>query len=147
MTNEELAGWNEPESDFWEDSLHVHFEEFGRWDWGEIAQEGTRIYSVMFGEKVEEFSSIDNIISAVAAHANHSAYMAMAAALGVNADYLRVTVAEWGEKQDNPPPAVSPTRLLEMVEEYKVEFGSLKNSRAAVIETAMKPQNSATGCP
>lgn len=123
MTDDELRGWEASDSDIGDD-LHVHFGKWGRWDWCDTAEEARRVYNVMFKESVEDGSAIDAVISAAVAHADGMAYEAMAAALGLNASALRVTVAEWAEKQDSPPPPVSAARLVEMVAETQESFRS-----------------------
>ena len=104
-----------------QDDAHVYFEQWGRWDWCDIAQEATHLIGLAIGGEVEEESQISNIVSAAVAHAHASAYAAMAAALGIDADDLRITIANWSEQQDKLPPPVSIGRLMEMVEETKKE--------------------------
>lgn len=126
MTDEELKAWETSETDINND-LHVHFAAWGRWDWCDIAEEGRRVGNVMFDECVEENSARDAVMSAAVAHADHMAYEAMAAALGVDAIDLRIVVADWSEKQDNLPPPVTAQRLMEMVAEMKVERSTWGN--------------------
>ena len=121
MTDNELKTWNREDLDI-SNALHIHFEKWGRWDWCDIAEEARRVNNLMFGEAVDEGSALDAITTAAVAHANHTAYEAMAAALGVNADDLEGTIKEWSEYQDDLPPPVTAARLMEMIGDTKKEW-------------------------
>ena len=121
MTDEELKNWEKSDSDI-NDELHNHFSTWGRWDWTEIAGEALRVHNVMFGDDIEDDSPIDAVTTAAIAHADHMAYEAMAAAIGVNATHLRCTVARWSENQDKLPAPVSVERLLDMIKETRAEL-------------------------
>lgn len=123
MTNDELRAWDNDETDI-NNALHLHFQNWGRWDWCDIADEALRIHNVMFGEAAEKNSAIAAITAAAAAHASNMAYEAMAAALGFDATALRIAVATWSENQDNLPPPVGAARLMEMVVETNNEIES-----------------------
>ena len=129
MTDEELKAWDDDDIDIC-DELHVHFGKWGRWDWCDIANEARRVYNVMFSDDMEDGSPIDGVITAAVAHADHMAYEAMAAALGVSATDLRCTVALWSEHQDDLPPPVSADRLMQMVAETHDEFAKFEQEHA-----------------
>ena len=112
---ESILNWEASDKDTGNE-LHIHFDNVGRWDWCEVADEGKRVYGAMFGDEVEDGSVIAGVISAVAAQASHGAYMAMAAALGLPAHSLRIAVATWSEKQDDLPPAVTFEELRAEIE-------------------------------
>jgi len=108
-----LVEWETNDRDTGDD-LHRYFEdEFGRWDWCEIYEEGIRINNLMFDDVVEDFSPLGNIFAAVAAQASHGAFAHIAACLGVDKDALRLAVSEWSEDQDNLPAPIGAERLLE----------------------------------
>jgi hypothetical protein len=120
MTNEELKSWTE--SDDFADEVHEYFEKWGRWDLGDIADEAERLMGAVLDLEIERDSPISAVIHGAVAQAEHSAYAAMAAALGVDASVLSGTVAKWSEHQDDMPPPVTAARLMEMVEETRQEF-------------------------
>lgn len=129
MTDADLKALNS-ESDITDD-LNNHFKAWGRWEWSEIADEALRVHNVMFDEAVESDSAFNAITTAAVAHAQCMAYEAMAAALGVNASHLRITIAEWSEYQHNLPPPVSAERLMEMIGETKQELEDRQSMRIA----------------
>ena len=116
QTEAKLRNWARDDA-VTDDDMHRHMRDFGRWDWCEIADEGRRIYGVMFGEEVESGSAVDAIIGGVSAQAADGAWAAVAAALGVDAEDVRMAVADWYEKQDATPPPVSPDRFMELIAE------------------------------
>lgn len=111
QTEKALLDW-ENEERYVSDDLHIHFTEFGRWDWPEIADEARRIYNFMLNEDVEEDSLIDGLFAAVAAQAAQGVFEAVAAAIGVNAEALQYVVAMWYERQDAPPQSSVPCENL-----------------------------------
>lgn len=120
------------------DDLIRHFEDgFGRWDWCEIAEEARRVHNLMFHDDVEDESPTDCLWSAVAAQANHGAYAAVAAALGVDRGALERAVARWEENQDNPPAPVSPHIFMMMVGAEKRRLDEL-SSRSSARESAQQ---------
>ena len=119
-SDQELRDWET--SEHIGDDLHHHFSAWGRWDWCDISDEAARVYGLMFDVKIENDSPVDAIFSAAVAHANNMAYEAVAASLGVKAEDLRITVSVWSENQDKLPPPVTATRLMELVEETRLEY-------------------------
>lgn len=110
----EITGWRTSEQDTGNE-LHEHFEHsFGRWDWCEISNEGARVWDAMFGEPMEWDSPSHNVLSAVAAQAQHGVFAALAAATGEDIDALRLGLAYWLEAQDNPPPPVTFRKMVNM---------------------------------
>lgn len=106
-----LLDWESDDRDPGDD-LHRHFEDYGRWDWCDISDEGRRVWNLMFNDEIEEWSPQDGVFSAIAAQASHGAFAAVAAALGVDMEALRHAAAEWYENQDNLPPPVSPEQFM-----------------------------------
>lgn len=106
------------EDAFSQDDLHHHFEEFAARDWCSIADEGLRIWNLMFEEGIESESPKDAVFNAIAAKASSGAFESVAAALGVDARALEAAVEPWYMKdqaaQSLAP--VAPGRLLEMIE-------------------------------
>jgi len=116
-TEAALRGWENDDRGDTPDDLHCHFNDFGRWDWCEIATEARRVWNMMFSgklldEDVQDDSPMDGVWGAAAAQASHGAFAAVAAALGVPARALELSLAEWYENQDNPPPPITPEELL-----------------------------------
>ncbi|MDH4216465.1 MAG: hypothetical protein OEV26_04425 [Gallionella sp.] len=107
-----LVEWKTNDRDIGDD-LHRYFEdEFGRWDWCEIYEEGIRIGNLMFEENVEKFSPRAGLLAAVAAQAARGAVAQIAACLGVERQALEHAIAEWSEDQDSLPPPISAEKLL-----------------------------------
>jgi len=103
------------------DELHIHFgDTYGRWDWCEIGDEAQRIYELATGEELGEYSLVSSLFNAVAAQAEHGAYAAVAAALGLDVKPLRIVVAAWHENQDALPPPVSFSKLKKLIEKDKL---------------------------
>ena len=103
------------------DELYRQFEHtFGRWDWCEIGDEAQRIYELATGTELGEYSLVNSLFNAAAAQAEHGAYAAVAAALGIDAKPLRIVVATWYENQDELPKPVSFSKLKKLIEEDKL---------------------------
>ena len=115
MDDKQILSALEDETIDFGDNLHRHFEDdFGRWDWCEVYEEGVRIYNLITGENVETFSPLSDIFAAVAAQAHNGAMSSVAAALGVDARDLSVVASEWAENQDDPPSPVGAEKFVEM---------------------------------
>jgi hypothetical protein len=86
-TEKAILKWDDPEdtSDTC-DLIHKHFEEHGGAfsDWTEVANEGVRLYGLMFEEDVESWSPLDGVLSGVAASAYCLAIAKVAKQLGVS---------------------------------------------------------------
>ena len=118
-TEETLKNWENGENDI-SDDIHHHFNDFGRWNWCDIYREGSRVWNLMFpDEPISEDSAVEAIFSGIAAQAEAGAFAQVAAALGVDAEALRMTASEWGEDQDNLPPPVGPEKFMERISEDK----------------------------
>jgi len=87
-TDHELRAmrWRDDDVDE-DDELHKHFEvlqDRGELaNWMDVADEGRRIWSRMFGEEIESYSAADGVISAVAAAGYGLAISHLAKRLGV----------------------------------------------------------------
>jgi hypothetical protein len=85
-TEKRILKWDDPEdtSDTC-DLIHKHFQEHeGAFiDWTEVANEGVRLYGLMFEEDVEASSPVDGVFSGVAAAAYCLAIAKVAKQLGV----------------------------------------------------------------
>jgi hypothetical protein len=126
-TEKALLDWeNDDDEHCPSNDLHIHFEEFGRWNWVDIAEEARRIHNLMFNDHVEDGSPVDGLWNAVAAQAAHGAYCSVAAALGVDAKSLFYVIASWYENQDAPPPPVTADKLIELCKEKKMELDTEK---------------------
>ncbi|OSM07674.1 hypothetical protein [Magnetofaba australis] len=113
MSDEIIKAWRERDDPL--DDIIRHFtDDFARWDWCDVADEGRRICNLMFDLDIEKHSPFDGIFAGVAAQANHGAINAMAAALGVDGRVLYLALAHWSEEQDNPPQPVTFDALMEM---------------------------------
>jgi len=124
-----LIEWETNDRDVGDD-LHRYFEEeFGRWDWCEVGEEGARIYGVMFNNKVEDGSPLACIFAAVSAQAEHGAFARIAACLGVDRKALRLAVSEWSEDQDNLPEPIGAERLLESCAKQAEWLRGLKSKK------------------
>ncbi len=113
------------------DELHKHFEHtFGRWHWCDIGDEAQRIYELATGEELGEYSLVNSLFNAVAAQAEHGAYAAVAAALGLDAEPLHMVVSAWQENQDALPPPVSFSKLKKLIEKDKLWLKQLHEGEA-----------------
>jgi hypothetical protein len=66
--------------------IHVHFDELAEKfdDWPAVADEGVRLWNMMFKDDVEQFSAIDGVIAGVAGAAYDLAIRQVAKQLGVS---------------------------------------------------------------
>lgn len=103
------------------DEFHDHFQDFGRWEWIEIAEEGQRIWSLLSREDVTYQSSL---IHAVSAQAFYGALDVVSAALGLDSRVLASMLGPWTDRQDDPPPAVT---MESFMQAYREEACKLKN--------------------
>ena len=115
-TENALKDWQNEARDSGDD-LHHHFSEYGRWDWCEISDEARRVWNLMFDEDIDDDSPKDGVWTAAAAQAAEGAFSTVAAALGVDAKAFQMAIAPWYENQDEPPPAVTAERLIELCNE------------------------------
>ena len=118
QTEKALLRWEEGDS-LIDHDLHVHFTEFGRWYWPEVSDEAVRVENLMFGSDIHEESPRADVYHAACAQASNGAMSAMAAALGLELEVVGLALAPWFENQDNPPPAVSAARFMELCAESK----------------------------
>jgi len=83
-----------------EDNIHRHFSELAASfdDWLDVANEGRRLWNVMFNEKFDDWSPEDSLISGVAAAAYSLAISEVATRLGVSAFALECAI----ESQEEP---------------------------------------------
>lgn len=143
MKDEDLKAWSRIEADDIGNALHGHFEAFARWDWREVADEGARVWSLMFGEEIERWSAKDAVIYAVAAQAHSGAVAAMAAALGLEEGAVELALEDWYQNQESLPAAVGAEDFFRMAAERKAEQDMfLKELMAAdkALITDKKPQ-------
>lgn len=99
------------------DTLFQHFEQFDRWDWCEVAEEGRYVNRLMFGDSIDPDAPRAAVLSAVAACAAQGAFAAMAAALGVGVNALMAVMMEWYESQDAPPSPVTLDELMNAIDD------------------------------
>ena len=141
ITRESLAEWNTDDDRDVCDDLHVYFENaFARWDWRDIADEGTSLWGLMFNQELEKYSPADGVIAAVAAQSHHGAIAAVAAALGVEIDALDCAVSPWSENQDDPPPPVGFDGLKVEVEKSQQELEAIHKELKAEHERRQKSE-------
>ncbi|MFA5186965.1 MAG: hypothetical protein WC551_10835 [Patescibacteria group bacterium] len=126
-TESRLLDWENPNTETLCDA-HFHMKDFGRWDWVDVSDEGVRIWNLMFDDNIESLSAADSVFSAIAAQSAEGAFNAVAAALGVDPEALKLVAACWYENQDDLPPPVSAEKFMEMVAEYKKYWGDLRSS-------------------
>lgn len=113
------------------DALHVHFGDFGRWNWCEIANETMRIWNLMFKAGVEPDSPMDAVWTAAVAQAYDGGVAAVAAALGIDRHALREVVAPWYEHQDALPSPIPPELMKKRCEETVIARRQRMALRAA----------------
>jgi hypothetical protein len=86
-TEQRLVKWDDPD-DHGEvgDLMHRHFTQVAARfdDWTDVSHEGRRVWELMFGEAIEDWSAIDAILSGVAAAAYHLAVTQVSQKLGVS---------------------------------------------------------------
>jgi hypothetical protein len=126
-----LANWMAEDSHPPCDAAHGHFEEFEPWDWCAIADEGLRLWNLMFadGTPAEDGSAISAPIHGVAAAAANGAFAAVAAALGVSPHHLQVAVSDyyWGPMDATTAPVPAPVGadgLMKLIDEAKASEDS-----------------------
>lgn len=88
-----LAGW-ETNDDCTSNTVHNHFTKLEPtfsdcWD---VASEGRRLYSVMFDERIEEYSPVDSILNGIAASAYFLAIYHVAELMGVSAESVQIAM-------------------------------------------------------
>lgn len=89
-----------------DDEFHLHFEDFDRWCWAEVSEEGLRIWNQLFNEELSSESTVALLFDAVACQAAMGVVSAMAHALGIDRASLFGAIALWFENQDDCPDAV-----------------------------------------
>jgi hypothetical protein len=99
------------------DEFHEHFQDFGRWEWIEIANEGRRIWSLLYQEEVTYHSAQSALIHAVSAQAFYGALDVVSAALGLDSQVLACTLGPWTDRQDDPPPAMTLDNFMQTYQE------------------------------
>ncbi len=107
--------WENQDSDLLSDSLVLHFKNHDRWLWRDVADEGLRVYNMMFEETAEMQSPLGSLIANVAASAADGVFSAIAAALGVKSSGLECAVSRWYDDQDIATPAIGLERLHQML--------------------------------
>lgn len=135
-TEDRLRRWEDDDT-YYEDDIHVHFEQFDSWDWCRIADEGSRVYGIMFDEEVEEGSPISALHSGIAAAASNGMVAAFAKALGLEELPLLHAISAWYEKQDNPPPGGFDALMAEYRkgQEFLCELDAIKEARQSAPES------------
>ena len=115
--------WHEPTDD-----LHTYFEATGARDWMDVGDEATKAYNIMFVDKddessvVEEGAPITGIWRGAAAQAAHGVWRSVADAFGLNIDVLESVLEDWymlyGEDKTPPPPIT----MGEFMKRYKAMY-------------------------
>ena len=125
-TENALINWESDANDTGDD-MHRHFQDVGYWHWGDISDEGRRIYNLMFSENVEDSSPHSAVFDGIAAQSAHGVYAAFAAALGLDSEVLEITISEWMENQKDLP---APVDWHEFMNRYKEDEKLLRDLRA-----------------
>jgi hypothetical protein len=108
-----LLDWENEDRDIFDD-LFTYFEkEFGRHDCWDIADEGRRLWNLMFDECIEQQSVKDGLFKAITAHAEDCAFANVADVLGVDVNDLQCAVEEWHTKDHLQFP-VGPDELMRL---------------------------------
>ncbi len=110
------------------DEFHDHFQEFGRWEWIAIAEEGQRIWSLLSPEDVSFQSLQSALIHAVSAQAFYGALDVVSAALGLDSRVLASVLGPWTDRQNDPPPAMTTESFMQS---YREEACKLRNEWSA----------------
>jgi hypothetical protein len=85
-TEKRILKWDDPNDDSDTcDLIHKHFTESAAKfpEWGDVSDEGVRLYGLMFGENIEDFSPLYGLFAGVAAAAYYLAVSEVARQLGV----------------------------------------------------------------
>lgn len=91
-------------------ALSATFDEFGRWDSAEVADECCRLFSLITGlDRPEEDSPIYLLFYYGCLAAACGQNDATAHALGVDAEALLIATEAWSGFQDNCPDAIDPS--------------------------------------
>ena len=96
-TIDRILKWDDPNDDSDTcDLIHRHFTEISATleDWGDVADEGLRLWKLMFEEDVESQSPIDGVLAGVAAAAYELAIEHIAKQIGVSGLAVRCAL-EW----------------------------------------------------
>ena len=93
-----LIGW-ETNDDDTADTIHAHFTamEDRFQDWGDVADEGRRLWSMMFEETIESDSPLGDVLSGIAASGFALAIRQVAARLGVSPTSVMVGLESDGD--------------------------------------------------
>jgi len=102
---EKLKNWKNGNTDTYEAAMG-HFAQFGSWNDGDIAEEGIRLFNLMFDAEIEQCSPMSDIFTAVAAQSANGAFAAVAKMLGVSFYDLKEAVAHWYDNKDDTPQGV-----------------------------------------
>lgn len=102
---EKLKNWKNGNTDTYEAAMG-HFSQFGSWNDGEIAEEGVRLFNLMFEAEIEQYSPMSDIFTVVAAQSANGAFLAVAKMLGVSFYDLKEAAAHWYDNKDDTPQAV-----------------------------------------
>lgn len=88
-----LAGW-ETNDDDTHDTVHLHFDALGKsfFHWGDVADEGRRLFAIMFNELIEEHSASEAILLGVAAAAYSLAIDKVASAMCVSPGSVEIAL-------------------------------------------------------
>lgn len=93
-----LQSWETNDCDL-EDVVHAYFDECGVESWVDAADEGRKVWSLMFDTPVEEESPIHAVLLGVAAAASYSAFNAAERALGLPLNSLHLEVEKANAKE------------------------------------------------
>jgi len=107
--------WENADPELLSDGLALHFQNYDRRSWKEVADEGLRIYDMLLGTSAERSAGLDSLLASVAASAAEGVFAAIAAAIGVRSSALECAVSRWYDDQDIATPAIGLERLRQML--------------------------------
>jgi hypothetical protein len=98
--------------------IHLFFEHYVKEkDWLEVADQGRKIYTWMFTNKLHRDSPMAGLLDGVAAASADGVWKAVALAFGLEHTYVQYVLGDWYEGNEHP----APITLAEFMQRYEKE--------------------------
>jgi len=113
-----------------EDDLHKHFDALNLDNWVDVNLEGERVLSVCAEVDIGDSCLVADVMAAVAAEAQHTAFRAVARLFGIDCEALEWVASTYEETPETPP--IDFAEFRKQLDEASAELAVIHARRASI---------------